>query len=168
MRGDVLALNLFRSVVFLVDLELIGQTGNVGDINFDRTITQGLHELIALEFFVFRLVGMANNDLVDVRLGKLLGFDDVLLGGTEQVVKKCHVQLEDLHKLDHTSVRHIELTIKVKGPGVRVGAIGGYLAVVDIACQFGRVLVLLIFGLERANTDAVLLRENESVNHNVL
>ncbi len=168
MRSDVFAMDLFRSVVFLVDFDLIGQTGNVRDIDFDRTITQRLHELIALELFVFGLVGVADDDLVDVGLGELLRFDDVLLGGAEQVVKKCHVQLEDLYKLDHASVGHIKLTIKVKGPWVGVGAIDGDLAVVDVAGQLGGVLVLLVLGLERADADAVLLRENESVNHNVL
>ena len=49
---------------------------------------------------------------------------------------------------------------KLKARGSRVGAVLGDLAVVDVAGQLGRVLVLFVLRLERADADAVLLGEH--------
>ena len=52
---------------------------------------------------------------------------------------------------------------KLNARGSRVGAVLGDLAVVDVAGQLGRVLVLLVLRLEGADADAVLLGEDQPV-----
>ena len=57
---------------------------------------------------------------------------------------------------------------KLKARGSRLGAVLGDLAVVDVAGQLGGVLVLLVLGLEGADADAVLLREDQAADPDVL
>ena len=51
------------------------------------------------------------------------------------------------------SVGDVEFAVEVERPRVAVAAVLGDLAVVDVAGQLGRVLVLFVFGLERADAD---------------
>jgi hypothetical protein len=81
------------------------------------------------------------------------------LRGAEQVVEEGHVELQHLDELDDAAVGDVELTVEVEGARVGVRAVFGDLAVVDVARQLGRVLVLLVLGLEGADADAVLLAQ---------
>ena len=109
-----------------------------------------------------------NDHLVNISLGKLLRLDAMLLAGPEQVVEKGHIQLEHLDKLDDAAIGDIKLAIEVKGARVRVRAVDSDLTIINIARQLGRVLVLLVFGLEGADTDAILLAEEQAAHADVL
>ncbi len=110
---------------------------------------------------------MADDDLVDVGLRELLRLDLVLLGRAEQVVEEGHVELEDLDELDDAAVGDVELAVEVERARIRVGAVLGDLAVVDVAGELGRVLVLLVLGLEGADADAVLLAQMQALHPDV-
>ena len=66
------------------------------------------------------------------------------------------------------AVGDVELAVEVERPRVAVAAVLGDLAVVDVAGQLGRVLVLFVLGLERADADAVLLGEDQARDADVL
>src|SRR4029079_17935653 len=70
--------------------------------------------------------------------------------------------------LDHAAVGDVELTVEVERPRIAVRTELGDLAVVDVAGQLGRVLVLLVLGLERADADAVLLGQDHAPHLHVL
>ena len=149
-------------------MDLVGQPGDVGDVDLDRPVPQRLHELVGLELLVLGLVGVPDDDLVDVGLGELLGLDLVFLAGPEQVVEEGDVELEDLDEFDDAAIGDVELAVEVERPGVALGAVLGDLAVVDVAGQLGGVLVLLVLGLERADADAVLLGEDQAADPDVV
>ena len=152
----------FRAVVvLLVDLDLVRQPGDVGDVDLDRPVPERLHELVGLKLLVLRLVGVTDDHFIDVGLGELLGFDLVFLAGAQQIVEERDVELEDLDEFDDAAVGDIELAVEIEGAGIALGAVLGDLAIVDVAGQLGRVLVLLVLGLERADTDAILLGEDQ-------
>ena len=134
-----------------------------GHVDLDRAVAQRLHELVVLQPLVLRLVRVAEDHLVDVRLGELLRLDLVLLRRPEQVVEERHVELEHLDELDEAAVGDVQLAVEVERPRVAVGAVLGDLAVVDVAGQLGRVLVLLVLRLEGADADAVLLGQDQAV-----
>ena len=120
------------------------------------------HELVVLELLVLGLVGVADDDLVDVGLRELLRLDLVLLRRAEQVVEERDVELQHFDELDDAAVGDVELAVEVEGARVGVGAVLGDLAVVDVAGELGRVLVLLVLRLEGADADAVLLGEDQA------
>ena len=93
VRRDVDAADAVRAVaeVLLVDLDLFGGLRDVGHVDLDGPVPQGLHELVALQLAVLRLVRVADDDLVDVGLRELLRLDLVLLGGAKKVVEEGHV-----------------------------------------------------------------------------
>ena len=154
-------------VVLLVDLPLLGDAGDVRDVDLHRAVAQRLHELVVQQLLVLGLVGVAEDHLVDVGLGELLRLDLVLLRGAQQVVEEGHVQLEHLDELDDAAVGDVELAVEVERARVAVRAELGDLAVVDVAGQLGRVLVLLVLGLEGADADAVLLRQQQPAHPDV-
>ena len=121
-----------------------------------------------LEFFVFRFVRVTDDHLVDISLGELLRFDLVFLRCPEKVIEKRHIQLEHLDELDDAAVRHVEFAVEVERPRVGVRTVFGDLPVVDVAGQLGRVLVLLVLRLERADPDTVLLRNQEALHHDMV
>ena len=168
VRGDVLALDAVGVEVLLVDLDLVLEPGDVGHVDLHRAVAQRFHELVVLQSAIFRLVGVAEDDLVDVGLGELLRLDLVFLRGAEQVVEEGHVELEHLDELDQAAVGDVQLAVEVEGARVAVGAVLGDLAVVDVAGQLGRVLVLLVLGLEGADADAVLLGQDQAVDLDLL
>jgi hypothetical protein len=90
-----------------------------------------------------RRSGQVRDDLVDVGLGELLRFDLVFLPGPGRAVEERAVELRDL---DEAAVGDVEFAVEVKGAGVALGAGLGDLAIIDVAGQLGRVLVLLILG----------------------
>ncbi len=94
--------------------------------------------------------------------GKLLRFDLVFLAGTEQVVQEGHVQLQHFDELDDAAIGDVEFAVEVEGPRIAVAAVFGDLAIVDVAGQFGRILVLFVLRLERADADAVLFAEDDA------
>ena len=143
--------------VLLVDLDLLGQPRDVRDVDLDRAVAERLHELVVQELLVLGLVGVAEDHLVDVGLRELLRLDLVLLRRAEQVVEERDVELEHLDELDDAAVGDVELAVEVERARIGVRAVLGDLAVVDVAGELGRVLVLLVLGLERADADAVLL-----------
>ncbi len=154
--------------VLLVDLDLVLEPGDVGHVDLHRAVAQRFHELVVLQASIFWLVGMAEDDFVDVGLGELLRLDLVFLRGAEQVVEEGHVELEHFDELDQAAVGDVQLAVEVEGPRIAVGAVLGDLAVVDVAGQLGRVLVLLVLGLEGADADAVLLGQDQAVDLDVL
>ena len=168
VRRDVLPADLVAVVVALVDLHLLVEPGDVRDVDLDRAVAQRLHELVRLELLVLGLVRVPDDDLVDVGLRELLRLDLVLLRRAEEVVEERHVELQDLDELDDAAVRDVELAVEVEGARVRVGAVLGDLPVVDVAGELGRVLVLLVLGLEGADADAVLLGEDEPAHAHVV
>ena len=150
-----------------VDLDLLLPDRVVGDVDLHRAVAEGLHQLVVLELAVLGLVGVAEDDLVDVGLGELLGLDLVLLRRAQEVVEEGHVELQDLDELDDAAVGDVQLAVEVEGARVGVGAVLGDLAVVDVAGQLGGVLVLLVLGLEGADADAVLLGQDQALHHHV-
>ena len=100
--------------------------------------------------------------------GELLRLDLVLLRRAQQVVEEGDVQLQHLDELDDAAVGDVELAVEVEGARIAVRAELGDLPVVDVAGQLGRVLVLLVLGLERADADAVLLGQDQAPHPHVL
>jgi rRNA maturation endonuclease Nob1 len=96
---------------------------------------------------------VADDDLVDVGLRELLRLDLVLLRRAEQIVEERDVELQDLDELEDAAVGDVELAVEVEGARVRVRAVLRDLAVVDVARELGRVLVLLVLRLERARNE---------------
>jgi hypothetical protein len=97
-----------------------------------------------------------------------LRLDHVLLRRAEQIVEERDVELEDLDELDEPAVRDAELAVEVERARVGVGSELGDLPVVDVARELGRVLVLLVLRLERADADAVALAEDEPAHADAL
>src|SRR6266540_555531 len=89
--GDVLARDLPVVEVAAVDLDLLLPDRVVGDVDLDRAVAEGLHQLVVLQLLVFGLVRVPDDDLVDVGLRELLGLDLVLLGRPQEVVEEGHV-----------------------------------------------------------------------------
>ncbi len=162
VRRDVFAADLARVVVLRVDALLLGDARDVRDVDLHRTVAQRLHELVGQQLLVFGLVGVAEDHLVDVRLRELLRLDLVLLRRAQQVVEERDVQLQHLDELDDAAVGDVELAVEVERARIAVRPELGDLAVVDVAGQLGRVLVLLVLGLERADADAVLLGQDQA------
>jgi hypothetical protein len=167
VRGDRLDAQVARAELTAVDphLVLVGEV--VRHVDLDRAVAERLHQLVVLEPLVLGLVRVPDDHLVDRRLRELLRLDRVLLTGSEQVVEERDVELENLDELEHTAVRDVELSVEVEGTRVGVGPVLRDLAVVDVARQFGRVLVLLVLRLEGAEADAVLLAEDEALDGHV-
>ncbi len=168
MRGDVLSLDRAGVEVLFVDLPLLGELGDVGDVDPHRPVAQRLHELVVLELLELRLIGVADDHLVNVRLGELLRLDLVLLRGTEQVIEERHVELEHLDEFDDPAVGDVELPVEVESPRVGIRAIFGDLAIVDIPGELGRVLILFVLRLKGPDSNSILLREDQAVDPNVL
>ncbi len=168
VRRDVLVLDLPIREVLLVDPDLFGELRDVGDVDLDRAIPQGFHELVVQELLVFGLVRVTEDHLVDVGLRELLRLDLVLLRRAEQIVEERDVELEHLDELDDAAVGDVELAVEVERARVGVRSILGDLPVVDVTGQLGRVLVLLVLRLERADADAVLLAQHEAPAANVV
>ena len=86
----------------------------------------------------------------------------------KQVVEKRHVELEHFDKLDDAAIGDVEFAVEVERPRIAVAAVLGDLAIVDVAGQFGGILVLLVLGLERADADAVLFAQDHPLDADVL
>src|SRR5690606_14219670 len=109
------------------------------------------HELIVLQLLVLRRVGMADNDFINIGLWKALRLDFVLLRCAEQIVKKRDVQLEYFNEFNQAAIGDVELTVKVESTWIGFTAVFGDLPVVDVAGEFGRILILFIFRLKGAD-----------------
>lgn len=97
---------------------------------------------------------------VDIGLRKLFGLDAVFLRCTEQIVQNATSSLSI--SINSMMPRFAMLNRReFKGPSIRVRTINRDLAIVDIAREFGQILVFLIFGLKRADTNAVLLAQRD-------
>ncbi len=159
MRRDMFARHGLRVVVLFVNLDLVAQPRNIRDINLDRAVTQGLHELVVLQTPVFRFVGVPQDDFIDIGLSELLRLDLVFLAGPQEIVKEGHIQLEDFHEFHHAPVGDVEFAIEIKGARIAIAAVFGNLAVVDVARQFGRILILFILGLEGPDPNPIFLAQ---------
>ncbi len=164
----LLAANPVAVEVLLVDADFLRHLRDVRDVDFDRSIAESFHELVREELLVLGLVRVTDDHLVDVGLRELLRLDAVLLRGAEKVVEERDVELQHLDELDDAAVRDVKLTVEVERARIGVRAVLGDLPVVDVAGELGRVLVLLVFRLERADADAVLLGEREPTYARVL
>ncbi len=167
VRRDVLPADPLGIVVALVDLHLVVEAHVVGDVDLQRAVAEGFHQLVVLQPLVLRLIGVADDELVDVRLRELLGLDGVLLRRAQEVVEERHVQLQDFDELDDAPVGDVELAVEIERARIGVAAELGDLPVVDVARQLRRVLVLLVFRLEGADADAVLLRKDQTADLDV-
>ena len=168
VRRDVHAAHFAAGEVFLVDADLVVEANVVRHVDLDRAVAEGLHHFVALEALVLGLVGVAQNDFVDVRLRELLGLDGVLLRGTEQIVQERDVELEHFDELADAAIGDVELAVEVERSRVAVAAVHRDLAIVDVARQLRRVLVLLVLGLERADAHAILLAEHDAADLHVV
>ena len=164
----MLALHALDVEVLLVDLDLVLEPGHVRHVDLHRAVAQGFHEFVVLQPAIFRLVGVAQDHLVDVGLGELLRLDLVFLRGAQQIVEERDVELEHFDELDQAAIGDVQLAVEVEGARVAVGAVLGDLAIVDIAGQLGRILVLLVLGLEGADADAVLLGQDQTIDLDLL
>src|SRR5580704_11745228 len=111
---------------------------------------------------------MADNDRVDVGLSKLLRLDLVLLRSAQQVVQERHIELEHFDEFDHAAVGDVEFAVEVERPRIALAAELGNFAIVDVAGEFGRILVLFVFWLEGADADAVRLRKSQPLDDDLL
>jgi hypothetical protein len=111
---------------------------------------------------------MADDHLVDMGLGELLGFDHMFLGSAEEVVEEGHIQFQDLDKFDEAAIGHVELPVEIEGPRVRIGPEDRDFPVVDVSGELGGILILFIFGLKGAHPDSILLGKNEAVNTDMI
>ncbi len=161
MRRDVFAADLLGVVVLLVDLDFIAELRDVRDIDLHRAVAQRFHELVVLELAIFGLVRMADDHFVDVGLREFLRFDLVFLAGAEQVVKERDLELQDFDEFDDAAVGDVEFAVEIEGARIGVRAVDGDLAIVDVARQFGGILVLFVFRLEGADADAVFLGKHQ-------
>ena len=168
VRGQAFAAHFPAVVILFVDLDLVEEPGDVRNVDLDRPVAKSLHELVGLKLLVLGLVGVTDDDFVDVGLGELLGLDLVFLAGTQQIVEERDVELEDFDEFDNAAVGDVELAVEVEGARIALGAIFGDLAIVDVAGQLGRVLVLFVLGLEGADPDAILLREDQPAHADVV
>ena len=62
-----------------IDLDLVGQPDVIRHVDFDGAVAERLHHFVALQFLIFRLIGMPENHFIDIGLGKLLGLDEMFL-----------------------------------------------------------------------------------------
>ena len=166
--GDVDAADFVRAEVLQVNLDFVIEADVVGDVDLQRAVTEGFHEFVVLELAVFGFVGVADDDFVDVGLGEFLRLDGVFLGGAEEVVEEGDVEFEDFDEFDDAAVGDVEFAVEVEGAGVGIGAIHGNFSVVDVAGEFGGVLVLFVLGLERADAAAVFFAEGEAADADVV
>src|SRR5262245_38522982 len=104
---------------------------------------------------------MTDDDFVDVGLRKLFRLDLVFLASAEQVIEEGHLELQDFDELDYAAVSDVELAVEVERARIGVRAVDRDLPIVDVTRELRRVLVLFVFRLERADSDAVLLSEHK-------
>src|SRR5262249_15133695 len=78
------------------------------------------------------------------------------------------IELEDFYEFHQTAIRDIQLAVEIKAARVAVSAVFGNLAIVDVAREFGGVLIFFILGLEGADSDTVLFRQDETIDLNFL
>ena len=149
--------------VALVNANLIFKLGNIRHVNPHRAVFKRLHKLVVLQAAVLWLVGVTDDNFINIGLGKLLGFDFVFLAGAQQIVEESDVKFEHLDKLDNTPVGDVELAIKIKGARIAIAAVDGDFTIVDVAGEFGRVLIFLILGLESTNANPILLTKDKAV-----
>ena len=155
-------------VVLFVDLDFIGEFGDVGDIDLHGAVAQRFHELIVLQLPVFGFVGVADDDFVDIGLREFLRFDLMFLACAEQVIQEGNFELQDFDEFNDAAIGDIELAIEIERASIRVRAVDGDLAIVDIAGQFRRVLIFLVLRLECADADAVFFRQNQTAHLHVI
>src|SRR5260370_680478 len=65
--------------VLLINLNFVLKPSDIRNIDLNCAISQSFHELVVLQAAVLRLIGVAEDDLVDVRLRELFRLDLVLL-----------------------------------------------------------------------------------------
>ncbi len=110
---------------------------------------------------------MPNDDFVDVCLREFFRLYFVFLRSAEQIVQEGDIEFENLDEFDDSSIGNVEFTIEVESAGIAVRAIFRDLSVVDVARQFGGVLVFFVFGLEGPDADAILFAHDQTVDSHV-
>jgi len=113
VRGNVHALHAIGPEILQIDFDLIIELHVIRHVDLDGAVSERLHHLVALELLVFRLVGVAKDHFINVRLRKLLGLDQMLLRRTKQVIQKCHIELQHFDEFDNPAIGDIELAVKV-------------------------------------------------------
>src|SRR5207253_1128852 len=110
----------------------------------------------------------AQDYFVDVGVREFLWFDLVFLGCAQKIVEEGDIELEYFNELYQPAVGDVQLAVEVEGPRIAIGAELGDLAIIDVAGQLRRVLVLLVLGLEGTDADAVLFREDQAENFDLV
>ena len=72
-------LDLVPGVLAIKNLEFVAPAEEVRDVNFDGSVPEGFHGLVAFELQELRAVGMTYEDGVHRDLRELLGLDLLLL-----------------------------------------------------------------------------------------
>ena len=111
---------------------------------------------------------MADDDFVDIGLRELLRFDLVFLAGAEQVVQERDFEFQDFDEFNDAAVGDIEFAVEIERARIGVGAVDGDLAIVDVARQFGGILVLFVFRLEGADAVPVFFGKHQPANLHVI
>ncbi len=162
------AADLVLVVVLFVNLDFIRKLRDVRNVDLDRAIAKRLHELVVLKSAVLWLVRVPEDHFVDIGLRKLLWLDLVFLAGAQQVIQERHIELQHLDKLDQPAVGDVEFSVEIERAGIAVAPILRDFPVVDVAGELGRILVLLVFRLERADADAILFAKDQTLHADVL
>ncbi len=148
---------LLGIVIFFVDLDFIAEFRDVRDIDLHRSIAESFHELVVLELAILGFVRMPDDHFVDVGLRELLRFDLVFLAGAEQIVKESDLELQDFDEFNDAAIGDVEFAVEIECARIGIRAVDGDLAIVDVAGQFGGILVLFVFRLEGADAVSVFL-----------
>src|SRR5690606_1774527 len=126
------AAHLVLIEVLFVDALFVAQFRDVRNVDLNGSIAQRLHELVVEQAIVFSLVGVADDDLINVRLSEFLGFDAVFLRSTQEIVKKGNIKFQNFNELYDTTIGDVEFTIKVEGARVRVRTVLSNFSIVNV------------------------------------
>ena len=168
MRRNVLPAHRELVVILLINLHFVVEPRDVRNIDLHRPVAERFHELIVLQPPILGLIRVPDDHLIDIGLRKLLRLDPMLLARAQKVVQKRHIELQHFDKLDNAAIRDVEFAVEVERPRIAVAAVLGDFAVVDVARELGRVLVLLVLRLERADADAVFLTQQNALHAHIL
>ena len=110
--------NVQLAVIFFINLDLIGQSCDVRNVNFDSPVAESFHQFVILQFSIFRFVCMADDDFIDAGLREFFRFDVVFLRSAEQVIKEGDIQFQHFNEFDDSAVGDIEFAVEIEGTRV--------------------------------------------------
>ena len=117
---------------------------------------------------VLVFVGVRDHGDVAVDEGEATGLDGLLSGDGVEFVKEPLFGLQHLDELHDAAVGDIEFSVEVVGTGIGLLPKFGERLNIDAAGEFRHILAFGVGGLEGADADAGLLREQNAVDRDVL